>query len=134
VRDRQWIRDSQKLDEITKQMLWEYGKGLSELPTDETRDTFVYVSCPQTVRIGSDRGEKKWRKRKRRGEGGERGEFGRTYTKVSVERQFDISTQKLDEITKQMLWEYGKGLSELPTDETRDTFECWRDLCALRHG
>ncbi|GAA5965888.1 hypothetical protein JCM8115_000734 [Rhodotorula mucilaginosa] len=40
----------------------------------------------------------------------------------NVERQFDISTQKLDEITKQMLWEYGKGLSELPTDETRDTF------------
>lgn len=40
----------------------------------------------------------------------------------NVERQFDISTQKLDEITKQMLWEYSKGLSELPNDETRDTF------------
>lgn len=39
-----------------------------------------------------------------------------------VEQQFDISTDKLKEITKQMLWEYSKGLSELPTDETRDTF------------
>lgn len=41
-----------------------------------------------------------------------------------VEQQFDISTDKLKEITKQMLWEYSKGLSELPTDETRDTFVC----------
>lgn len=41
-----------------------------------------------------------------------------------VEQQFDISTDKLHEITKQMLWEYGKGLAELPTDETRDTFVC----------
>lgn len=46
----------------------------------------------------------------------------------NVERQFDISTRKLDEITKQMLWEYSKGLSELPTDETRDTFVCVRPL------
>ncbi|BGO91558.1 hypothetical protein NBRC10512_003218 [Rhodotorula toruloides] len=39
-----------------------------------------------------------------------------------IEQQFDLPTDKLREITDQMLWEYNKGLSELPTDETRDTF------------
>ncbi|GAA5920610.1 hypothetical protein JCM1841_001473 [Sporobolomyces salmonicolor] len=39
-----------------------------------------------------------------------------------VERQFDLPTEKLQQITEKMLWEYNKGLSELHTDETRDTF------------
>ncbi|GAA6001383.1 hypothetical protein JCM10207_006636 [Rhodosporidiobolus poonsookiae] len=40
----------------------------------------------------------------------------------SIEQQFDLSTETLEKIVKQMLWEFNKGLSELPTDETRDTF------------
>ncbi|KAK4049502.1 hypothetical protein OIO90_005453 [Microbotryomycetes sp. JL221] len=39
-----------------------------------------------------------------------------------IEQQFDLSSDKLKEIVEQMLWEYRKGLSELPTKETKDTF------------
>ncbi|GAA6011879.1 hypothetical protein JCM11491_000088, partial [Sporobolomyces phaffii] len=39
-----------------------------------------------------------------------------------VEAQFDLPTAKLQEITEKMLWEYNKGLTEFPTDETKDTF------------
>lgn len=39
-----------------------------------------------------------------------------------VEAQFDLSTTKLKEVLDQFLWEYKKGLAELPNDETRDTF------------
>ncbi|ORY46308.1 hexokinase-domain-containing protein [Leucosporidium creatinivorum] len=40
----------------------------------------------------------------------------------SIEQQFDLPTKKLEEIVEQMLWEFGKGLSEQPTKETKDTF------------
>lgn len=36
-----------------------------------------------------------------------------------VEHQFEVP---IDRILKQFLWEYKKGLAELPTDNTRDTF------------
>jgi hexokinase len=39
-----------------------------------------------------------------------------------LESQFDLPTEKLKEITDKMLWEYNKGLTELPTEETKDTF------------
>ncbi|KAL8281177.1 hypothetical protein RQP46_006535 [Phenoliferia psychrophenolica] len=39
-----------------------------------------------------------------------------------IEQQFDLSTTKLKEVLAQFLWEYKKGLAELPTEETRDTF------------
>ena len=39
-----------------------------------------------------------------------------------LESQFDLPTEKLKEITEKMLWEYNKGLTEHPTDETKDTF------------
>ncbi|KAK4704421.1 hexokinase, partial [Phenoliferia sp. Uapishka_3] len=39
-----------------------------------------------------------------------------------IERSFDLPTAKLKEVLDQFLWEYKKGLAELPTDETRDTF------------
>lgn len=39
-----------------------------------------------------------------------------------IEQQFDLPTKKLEEIVEQMLWEFGKGLSEQPTKETKDTF------------
>lgn len=39
-----------------------------------------------------------------------------------IERQFDLPAAKLEEITEKMLWEAAKGLTEEPTDETRDTF------------
>ncbi|GJN90556.1 hypothetical protein Rhopal_003568-T1 [Rhodotorula paludigena] len=50
---------------------------------------------------------------------------------ADVERQFDTPTQKLKDIVDQMLWEFGKGLGELPTDETRDTFMHVRSLASL---
>lgn len=39
-----------------------------------------------------------------------------------IESQFDLSTDKLKEITDKMLWEYNEGLNKLPTEETKDTF------------
>ncbi|KAM0753186.1 hypothetical protein T439DRAFT_339008 [Meredithblackwellia eburnea MCA 4105] len=39
-----------------------------------------------------------------------------------IERDFDLSTDKLKSILDQFLWEYKKGLGELPTAETKDTF------------
>lgn len=39
-----------------------------------------------------------------------------------LESQFDLSTEKLKEITDKMLWEYNEGLNKLPTEETKDTF------------
>lgn len=39
-----------------------------------------------------------------------------------IETQFDLPTAKLQEIVEQFLWEFGKGLKEEATDETRDTF------------
>lgn len=39
-----------------------------------------------------------------------------------IEQQFDLPTKKLEEIVEQMMWEFGKGLSEQPTKETKDTF------------
>ncbi|GAA5987789.1 hypothetical protein JCM11641_004930 [Rhodosporidiobolus odoratus] len=39
-----------------------------------------------------------------------------------VERQFDTPTQKLKDITDEMLSSFEKGLTQLPNDETRDTF------------
>lgn len=39
-----------------------------------------------------------------------------------VEQQFDLPTDKLQEIVKQMLWEFETGLREEPTAETVDTF------------
>lgn len=39
-----------------------------------------------------------------------------------IETQFDLPTAKLNEIVEQFMWEFGKGLAEEATDETRDTF------------
>lgn len=39
-----------------------------------------------------------------------------------VETQFNLPTAKLQEITDKMLWEFGKGLGELPDEKTKDTF------------
>lgn len=41
---------------------------------------------------------------------------------AEVERQFDLSSDKLQEILKQMLWEYRTGLKEYATDKNKDTF------------
>ncbi|BGP16477.1 hypothetical protein JCM10213_007917 [Rhodosporidiobolus nylandii] len=39
-----------------------------------------------------------------------------------LESQFDLPTDKLNEITDEMLRSFAQGLSELPNDETKDTF------------
>ncbi|GAA5850645.1 hypothetical protein JCM8547_001943 [Rhodosporidiobolus lusitaniae] len=39
-----------------------------------------------------------------------------------IEQQFDLSTDRLKTIVDEMIRSFEQGLSELPTDETRDTF------------
>lgn len=41
-----------------------------------------------------------------------------------VEREFDLPTQKLNQILDKFLWEFGKGLSEEATADTQDPFLC----------
>ena len=39
-----------------------------------------------------------------------------------LEQQFDLPTSKLQEIVKQMMWEFETGLKQEPDAKTKDTF------------
>ncbi|SGY20713.1 BQ5605_C016g08132 [Microbotryum silenes-dioicae] len=41
---------------------------------------------------------------------------------AELEQQFDLPTDKLQEIVKQMLWEFEQGLTQFATAENKDTF------------